>query len=494
MPAQARGRIVAVLTVVALLVSGLSASAARSGSNAQPSHSQRVAPAAAPGAPSIVGVSARGLGALVAWTPADIHDSVSGFTVAASAMTISGVTVPTHCQSPPSVSAPGTDSSALLAGLCAGVAYTATVTASNGSGAGPASDPSNPFVPLAAQAPAAPLITSVFGRDGALLVAWTAPDDTGGSAVTGYTLKATHDTTTVTVTPGASAASATVGGLTNGLTYQLSLVADNAIGTSTASTSSGKPHKAAKPGPPTALTVVPGLPGTLQVTWQAPLDDGGSTIFKYRVDTQQVVAQTDGNGNTVYVPKAGTTPIVIGTTGTSVTVRNLALAGALYQVQVRAVNSMGGGKPARGGTPSGASTNLTAQTVVLTPATLDALGSWNGTTLDWPAPAPAQVRTLQVGDVLLGASSAHTPNGLLAKVERDQPGRRCLPTHDDCRLAVGRVHRPEREHELLTRRALVRVVRHRHAGRPGRASRRRAGEGEGRCVRGVGDHARPRQQ
>lgn len=66
----------------------------------------------------------------------------------------------------------------------------------------PVSPPSSPVVPHAAQAPDAPLITSVFGRPGALVVSWTPPGDDGGKPLTGYTLTAAAGGTKVTATAG----------------------------------------------------------------------------------------------------------------------------------------------------------------------------------------------------------------------------------------------------------------------------------------------------
>ncbi len=78
-------------------------------------------------------------------------------------------TVSPTCAAPPPVSSPGTDSSALVPSLCAGVPYAITMTATNGAGTSAASAASNPTVPLVAQPPSAPLITSVLSRSGGLV-------------------------------------------------------------------------------------------------------------------------------------------------------------------------------------------------------------------------------------------------------------------------------------------------------------------------------------
>ena len=60
-----------------------------------------------------------------------------------------------------------------MEGLCSGVAYVAQVRAVNSVGVGAWSAKSNPFAPLSAQPPGAPLITAVFGRSQSLVVSWS---------------------------------------------------------------------------------------------------------------------------------------------------------------------------------------------------------------------------------------------------------------------------------------------------------------------------------
>jgi large repetitive protein len=70
------------------------------------------------------------------------------------------------------------------------------MTATNGAGTSAGSGLSNPVVPLVAQPPSAPLITSILPRNGGLVVDWAAPGIDGGDALTGYTLTITAGSST----------------------------------------------------------------------------------------------------------------------------------------------------------------------------------------------------------------------------------------------------------------------------------------------------------
>jgi hypothetical protein len=82
-------------------------------------------------------------------------------------------------------------------------------------------------------APAAPTSATATAADGSATVNWTAPAN-GGSPITSYSVTPTTGTTTLpptVVTGNPPASSASIGGLTDGLTYTFTVTATNAVGT-----------------------------------------------------------------------------------------------------------------------------------------------------------------------------------------------------------------------------------------------------------------------
>jgi len=117
--------------------------------------------------------------------------------------------------------------------LTTGTAYEASVRATNSEGDGAWSDASAAVTPQAT--PAAAVITATQGNK-LVSIAWTAPDN-GGSAITGYNLQHSTEATEssrwdspTTVTPGATATSYSVTGLTNGTAVWFRLQAVSSVG------------------------------------------------------------------------------------------------------------------------------------------------------------------------------------------------------------------------------------------------------------------------
>jgi hypothetical protein len=166
-------------------------------------------------------------------------------------------------------------------------------------------------------APGKPTVT--FG-DGSASVSWTAAD-TGGSALTGYT---------VTASPGGAASSVdgstlstTINGLTNGTAYTFTAVASNAFGAGPASAASDAVTPAGAPGTPGKPSVTRG-DGSVALAWSAA-DGNGRPVTQY----------------TITASPGGATMTSATTTATFLGLTN----GTPYTFTVKATNAVGDGSP-----------------------------------------------------------------------------------------------------------------------------------------------------
>ncbi|MFE7329402.1 fibronectin type III domain-containing protein, partial [Streptomyces sp. NPDC057565] len=197
-----------------------------------------------PEAPSGVSATGGNQRATVSWAaPSSNGSPITSYTVTASpggaTATTTGATFAT------------------MTGLNNGTSYTFTVTATNAIGTGRASAPSAPLTP-APQPPSAPTDVQATAANANAVISWNPPSDDGGSAVTGYTVKASPGGATFTTT---GATSATMTGLANGTTYTFTVTATNEVGTGRASQASNAvtPRDPVKP----VVTITAGPPSVM---------------------------------------------------------------------------------------------------------------------------------------------------------------------------------------------------------------------------------------
>ncbi|MEU4623987.1 fibronectin type III domain-containing protein [Actinoplanes sp. NPDC023801] len=152
----------------------------------------------------------------VYWTaPSDLGDgTLTGYTATTSPGGQSCTTTATMCT---------------ITGLTNGTSYTVAVVAGTTTGPSAASNPSAPQTP--APPPVGPQSpTGVTVTDGQqITVSWTAPSDLGDGTLTGYTATTWPGGQSCTTT----ATTCTIGGLTNGAAYRITVTAATTSGTST---------------------------------------------------------------------------------------------------------------------------------------------------------------------------------------------------------------------------------------------------------------------
>ena len=269
--------------------------------------------------------------------------------------------------------------------------------------------------------PGPPTVTSVAPGDGELTVHWTAPTDDGGSNITGYKVQWKSDSESFDSsrqhTAGASDRSYTIPSLTNGIPYDVQVIATNAIDDSDASnTRSGTPAAAVpKPGAP-GVSVTHG-DGTLTVNWTVPSYTGTSDIISYTVQWKSGTQSYDS-------PREHDA----GASDRSHTIPNLT-NGTPYDVQVKATNSSGDGAAGTsGGTPS--TTPGTAPTITgtISPGRRELTVSWAAPSDNGGAPITSyrlQWRQVdpQASAQQFSSSRQETVTGTLYTIE-DIPNRR----------------------------------------------------------------------
>jgi len=312
---------------------------------------------------------------------------------------ISGYTVTSNPPGGTDLAAGTTGLTHTVGGLTNGVAYTFTVTATNGVGPSPPSGASNSVTP--ADLPGAPTgVTAIAGDSQATVSFGAAPSN--GDPVTLYTVFVCSPGCVAGPTS-AAVAPVVVTGLTNGTAYTFTVRATNGVGSgpqSAASNSVTPSPTSTVPGAPTGVNATAGN-AQATVTFVAPASDGGSPITGYTV-TSNPPGGVDADA---------------GTTGLSHTITGLT-NGVAYTFTVRASNSVGAGPP------SGASNSVTPVTNPGAPTAVTAIAGNAQATVSFTPPASdggAAITSFRVnvliggaptGQFVIGAASPIAVTGL----------------------------------------------------------------------------------
>lgn len=163
-----------------------------------------------------------------------------------------------------------------IADLEHGISYDLHFVVKNGANYSAISTTS--FTTTAHSAPGQPRNATASAGDGTATVSFDPPTSNGGEDITGYTVTSNPGGKTATGT----SSPITVTGLTNGTSYTFVVTATNPVGTGSpsSSTSSVTPNRVSDP--PTELEAT-SENGQAIITFNAPSDNGGSTITSYTV-------------------------------------------------------------------------------------------------------------------------------------------------------------------------------------------------------------------
>jgi hypothetical protein len=234
------------------------------------SASSNVVLANAPGAPSGVAGTSGVDQATVSWT-----DPTSNAGAPITSYTVTAQPGGATC----TASSPSA-TSCVVSGLAAGMAYTFSVTATNGAGTSSPSQSSASVVPMTV--PSAPTNVTVNQGSSQATVSWTPSSSYGGAAA--------PPTYTVTAQPGGascttSGTSCVITGLSNGTSYTFTVTASNGAGSGTASAASKPVTPISPAAAPTDLSASGGN-GMTTVSWAPPTNNGGAAVTSYTVTVE----------------------------------------------------------------------------------------------------------------------------------------------------------------------------------------------------------------
>jgi len=264
----------------------------------------------APGAPNLLTAESGNAAITLTWAPVsgstgyNIYQRLSSDAYGAEAATVTG-SVYSH----------------QVTGLTNGTMYYFTIKAVNPGGV---SDPSNEVSATPMTVPSAPTEVRAVGGNGQATITFTAPDDQGGSPITGYEVTVLPDHRTVT----GHSSPITITGLTNGRAYTFIVKAINSVGLSTASVESNavtpyspsSDNNGASPQTPSApvrsTTVVEVLVNGKpeQAGIAATTEKNGRTIMTVTLDPKKLGdrLQAEGSHSVITIPIRTPSDVMIG--------------------------------------------------------------------------------------------------------------------------------------------------------------------------------------
>lgn len=201
-----------------------------------------------------------------------------------------------------------TGTSFVSSGLTNGTCYQFRVESVNSVGFSPASNTASAFT---LSAPSAPTNLSALAISPSQInLRWTVPGNIGGTAIKGYEIQRENSCTgSFVIIRNTTNSSTTYSdiGLDANTCYQYKVLAINAIGSSSASniaTATTLPSvtQIHVPSAPTGLVVTTVSNTSLKLTWNTPVDNGGSPITGYLVQRNgTVIVNNTFSNNTSYV-------------------------------------------------------------------------------------------------------------------------------------------------------------------------------------------------
>ena len=235
--------------------------------------------------------------------------------------------------------------------------------------------------------PSAPRSVSVVASNAQATVSWVAPSSNGGAAITSYLVTSTpgvHSCTFSVPAGGAASPSCTVLGLTNGRSYTFTVSATNSAGTSEQSAPSASVIPVTTPSAPMSVVGTSG-DGRVNLSWAAPLQNGGTEITDY-----EVWYSAFSVGPFVTFPEPTSTNRTAAVTGLT--------NGSTYYFKIVAVNAVGLGET------SAMSAGVVPAAVPGVPTSVLAERGDELATISWVAPASN-------GATITGYTATSNPGG-----------------------------------------------------------------------------------